>query len=176
MGKRIYLAGKIAPGDWRHTAVPRLREAMHADDGPWSTLKAAVLTKFDYVGPFFISCDHGGFHGPASHGVGAGGTDCCESVGLHRSVVAQRCMDAIERADLFYAWLDDLTAFGTLAEIGYASGRARQHSFPIIVATPVGGNHEHDLWFSLQLYGVSHIRSTSPVRGLRDALVSLKWI
>ena len=90
-------------------------------------------------------------------------------------MVVQRCMDAIERADLVYAWLDDITAFGTLAEIGYASGRARQHIFPIYVATPVDFPDELELWFCLRLHGVTHIRSTNAVDGLRTALVTLKW-
>jgi hypothetical protein len=180
VGKRIYLAGKIAPGDWRHDVVSGLRSAVTDDaDEPWSTLRSAVLNRFDYVGPFFISCDHRGLHGPNTHGVGAnqvaGAEECCGTAGLDASIVVQRCMDAIEKADVFYAWLDNPTAFGTIAEIGYASGRARQHIFPIFVATPTDCPHERDFWFALQMHGVRHIRSTGPAAGLREALAILNW-
>lgn len=181
MSKRIYLAGKIAPGDWRHKVVSNLRRTFQYDgEKPWPTLRSAVLDRFDYVGPFFISCDHQGFHGPNTHGVGANqGTedceDCCDcasAAGLAPAVVVQRCMDAIGRADLFYAWLDDLTAFGTIAEIGYASGEG---TCPIVVATPPDYPHERELWFALHLPGVHHVRAANPTAGLQAALALLNW-
>lgn len=174
MGKRIYLAGKIAPGDWRHEVVSGLRRAgTDGGERPWPTLRAAIQGRFDYVGPFFISCDHGGFHGPNSHGVGAHqetadhDEECCEVAGLTATDVVQRCVEAIANADLFYAWLDDVTAFGTLAEIGHASGIG---TCAIVVATPTGYAHEDEMWFALHLPGVYHIRATDAVAGLHTAL------
>ena len=139
MKKRIYLAGKIARGDWRHEVVSGLRRAgRDGGEKPWPTLRAAILGRFDYVGPFFISCDHGGFHGPGSHGVGANPeTGHCRGLLRHGAPDRHRRCPAlcrcIDRADLFYAWLDDLTAFGTLAEIGHATGVG---TCCIVVATP----------------------------------------
>lgn len=77
----IYLAGKIAKNDWRHTIVNGLRKAVDFfdDDGvrlnqPWYTwppLPKAIFDYHTYTGPFFISCDHGCAHGPNEHGVAA---------------------------------------------------------------------------------------------------------
>ena len=59
---RVYLAGKISKNDWRHQLIAGLRN--HSwEDGP------LTQSGFTYVGPFFISCDHGGFHGPNTHGM-----------------------------------------------------------------------------------------------------------
>lgn len=177
MGKGIYLAGKIAPGDWRHEVVSGLRRAGTGDaDAPWPVLCSAVLGRYDYVGPFFISCDHSGLHGPNSHGVGAnqdeGDEECCGLASLGQADVVRRCMQAIARADLFYAWLDDMTAFGTLAEIGFASGN---RGGSIVVATPTDYEHERDLWFSLHLPGVHHVRAANAIAGLRAGLAVLGW-
>lgn len=178
MKKRIYLAGKIARGDWRHEVVSGLRRAgRDGGEKPWPTLRAAILGRFDYVGPFFISCDHGGFHGPGSHGVGANpetgdSEGCCDMALLTATDVVQRCVDAIDRADLFYAWLDDVTAFGTLAEIGHATGVG---TCCIVVATPEGYAHEDEFWFALHLPGVLHVRASDPAAGLNAALELLDW-
>ena len=58
----VYLAEKIDQTYWRHSLVPDLRN--HPING------GPVHTKqFIYKGPFFISCDHGCFHGSNKHGV-----------------------------------------------------------------------------------------------------------
>lgn len=72
----------------------------------------------------------------STHGFGASREDdiedeFCWMPGVPAFEVVQRCLGSIEKADLFYAWLDDLSAFGTVAEIGYASGRTHHHPFPI---------------------------------------------
>jgi len=83
----IYLAGKIAWNDWRHTIVADLRTAFHDDfyggsghalgedvAAPsycWPVLWCAIFNHHAYTGPFFISCDHGCAHGENLHGVAA---------------------------------------------------------------------------------------------------------
>lgn len=42
------------------------------------------------------------------------------------------CLNAISRSDLIFAWIDDLTGYGTLTEIGYAKGLGKL----ILIATP----------------------------------------
>ncbi len=89
---KIYLAGKIAPKDWRQEVVhglvtggagaPRgpLFDVYDWGDHasfdatiPWPVLPLAIFKVHDYTGPYFMNCTHGGgcFQGRSSHGVGA---------------------------------------------------------------------------------------------------------
>jgi nucleoside 2-deoxyribosyltransferase len=62
-----------------------------------------------YTGPYRTGTgDHGGIHGDADDWTGQ------ESFTLRRS------LDGIHECDVFFAYIDDLEAYGTLAEIGYA--------------------------------------------------------
>lgn len=179
---KIYLAGKVGANDWRHGVVSGLRDAFpqsggwpYTDDpapGRFPVLERAILGEHDYVGPFFVSCDHGGFHYDRSHGVGAwdeavdrpdftarireewGMTHdeastadpiaCCaipvDNL-LKRSVVIDMCLDAIRRADVVFAWIDDPTCYGTIYELGYARGIGK----PVCV---IGQEEFRDLWFA----------------------------
>lgn len=81
--KRIYLAGKIKKNGWRHDLVPGLRDAYGIDqwtgywrggrDNPtampesWPELQ--MPNGLLYVGPFFVSDDHGCFHSDGRHGL-----------------------------------------------------------------------------------------------------------
>ena len=58
MKPKVYAAGKIHKNDWR--PVRRGGEL----------IDTVELEKYVYVGPFFIGCDHGCFHGDNSHGAG----------------------------------------------------------------------------------------------------------
>ena len=49
-----------------------------------------------------------------------------------RNEVRRLSLDAIERSDVVFAWLDDATAYGTIAEIAWAH-RAEKH---IVLAVP----------------------------------------
>lgn len=155
MTKSIYLAGKIGPGNWRHQVVEGLRDAYLDQDlgseQPWPVLERAVLGVFDYVGPYFVSCDHGCAHGPATHGSAVGG--CIVSAVSNgafshagpsgvRRFVAQQCRRALELADVVFVWLDDLTAYGTLVEIGITSALGKD----LWVASP--GLLNDELWFA----------------------------
>lgn len=65
--RKIYLAGKVSKRCWRHKIVRDLRSA----DWENAPLRSAVCVNgeaFDYVGPFFVSCDHGCYHGDGTHG------------------------------------------------------------------------------------------------------------
>ncbi|WP_433426224.1 DUF559 domain-containing protein (plasmid) [Microtetraspora malaysiensis] len=146
----IYLAGKIGKNDWRHDVVKDLRgawgtfgENIHED---WPVLELAVLDRFNYVGPYFISDDHGCWHGAGTHGCGRDGEGGgCSSGGPHRELVRDLCLTAIRRTDVFFAWLDDTTAYGTLAEIGYAHALGKR----IIIGAPKSSTLlDDDMWFA----------------------------
>jgi nucleoside 2-deoxyribosyltransferase len=80
----IYLAGKIAKNDWRHTIVDDIwagfSDQFYQDYGRttvanpayrWPVLRRSIFNYHNYTGPFFISCDHGCAHGDNLHGVAA---------------------------------------------------------------------------------------------------------
>lgn len=145
----IYLAGKIAKNDWRHDIVTGLHTAWgsHGDvpSPSWPVLSKAIGGYLDYTGPYFASCDHGCWHGPCTHG--AAGDEYVSMLGGHtgfgggcgfaypafsRYQVQRACLEAIQRSDAFFAWIDDLTGYGTLTEIGYAKASGKV----VILASP----------------------------------------
>lgn len=164
--KRIYLAGKIGKKgevDWRNNLVKGGLNSWEAPDpfydvngamasmscgedvlpDRWPVLENAVLDRFDYVGPYFIGCDHGCFHAG-----GHGSISYYMEGPIHkggnftsgREMLKNLCFDAIDRADIVFAWVHTDDAYGTLIEIGYALGKGKT----VWVAGP---NHLADLWF-----------------------------
>ena len=124
-GLLVYLAGKISKNGWRNKIVLNAR-----DYNP--DFKDVLLTRVEHVlttGPFFISCDHGCYHGEESHGVGAYGQNdehypsgCTGERGIPQSAVMKICMEQILRSDFVFAYIDSDSCFGTLTEIGIAIG------------------------------------------------------
>lgn len=110
-GPRVYLAGKIGKNDWRHRLVPNLRAHVWAD-GPIQT------EAFSYVGPFFVSCDHGCSHYPSSHGASSV-VECGQWQFTHEEIIDNNNA-ALENADLVFAYITDTDCYGTLIEIGWA--------------------------------------------------------
>ena len=104
--------------------------------GPRSLPASGVL----WSPPFFVGCDHGCAHGPSTHGSGVAG---CTQTATTRSEVARRCREGIDRADHVFAWLADLTAYGTLFEIGLAVGLGKK----TWLYTSADRDHD-DLWFA----------------------------
>jgi hypothetical protein len=128
---QIYLAGKIAKSDWRHNVAAELRDASTERSNLSSVgdLPGQIGTRYDgvtYVGPFFAGCDHGCAHGGDTHARSGGCTE-----GHSRPRTAADCLAQIDRADVVFAWLDELepnghcTAYGTLVEVGYAVARGK---------------------------------------------------
>lgn len=142
----VYLAGKISKHDWRGS-LPHVdrwgnrQEGDHRwDDGSGEFLGTNVSMdgklpdrweprnvgeNLTITGPFFISCDHGCAHGPSSHGVGndAAWIDpryepCCGMTPREKTL--SLCVDAIAAAEVFFFWMDDRTAYGSLVELGVA--------------------------------------------------------
>lgn len=188
--RRVYLAGKIAAGDWRHKAVGGLRDSVtyHEFESEWPVLARSIFGRHDYVGPFFVCCNHGCYHGRGTHGSDPEGCSGLSPASLEgRDTIARRCRSAIDRSDLVYAWVDDPSAYGTILEIGYALGRGRR----VVLAHPpgepfyrearragargrVGDGALGDLWLLPQFVAASHgcetLAARDPVTGLRCAL------
>lgn len=144
--RKLYLAGKVAKNCWRHKIIDGLR-GKDWSDGPLPCAVQVDGESFDYVGPFFVSCDHGCYHGHGTHGclakdavdvidgeeVDAGWTrDCVEWLSRNDLVdnhgcrigndgqrfVVDRCLTAISQANVVMAWIDTPDCFGTLYELG----------------------------------------------------------
>ncbi len=136
---RFYLAGKIGKNDWRHTLVPGLR-GHEWGDGLIETDDSI------YVGPFFRSCDHGCFHGRASHG--AYNEEGCFGNGdapHSRQDIIRNNNAAMDSADLIFVYINALDCFGTLVEIGRATAQIFRARIVIAFAT---GIPVPDFWYS----------------------------
>lgn len=135
----IYLAGKIGKNDWRHVLVPRLRNQTW-NDGPIKT------DSFSYVGPFFVSCDHGCGHAPGEHGMAQGCTDLIYT----REAVIKLNLAALAKADLVFAYITAPDCHGTVMEIGWAIANGKR--VVMVFAPDVAVD---DFWFSsMQCTGV----------------------
>lgn len=130
---KIYLAGKISKNCWRHDVVTGLRDAFsieglaRGDEFSWPVMEKAIFGLHDYTGPYFVSCNHGCYHGVDSHGmavdrVGGHCLGCWPKRGTTEQGVVGACLSAIERSDLVFCWFESRDIYGSLFEIGYAAG------------------------------------------------------
>lgn len=165
----IYLAGKIAKGDWRHEIVG-LRGAWGSNgempESEWPIMRAAVFG-LDYTGPYFMSDDHGCGHGSSTHGCGEDGLVCYAYPAPKKPDIVRLCQRAIKRSDVFFAWLDELTAYGTLVEIGYATALGKR----VIIGRKPSKllNQIDDMWFAFD--SAAHvIPADSPIAAVRQAV------
>lgn len=151
---RIYAAGKIGKNDWRGP-----RRAPWGIGIDYGNIRD-YLTDFEveispgviYVGPWFISCDHGCYHGDNCHGVGAGSDYQCSGDVLNlqqaKRDTLRNSLHQIRKADVFYARLDSREAFGTFTEIGYSLALGK----PVYIDVPPGCEALlKDMWFMLQM-------------------------
>lgn len=155
---KVYLAGKVSKYGWRAEIIPHFRNEATGvcgedDPGAHRYKEVEVEPYLVVVGPWFVSCDHGCFHGRNSHGQlatpqlcgcghGCSGDGFCAAKNAVRDHVAENARSQIDRADVVLAHFDEpevCTAYGTLIELGYAAAR-RKRIF-------VSGCFSHDLWF-----------------------------
>ncbi|MCC3243800.1 hypothetical protein LG047_00420 [Methylocystis sp. WRRC1] len=151
---RVYFAGKIShgAGDWRMAALGRNRPAS-VGGSDINDLKrvfdpnyAVDCGGFLYHGPFFVACDHGCAHGPATHG--AGHNDCTEvtkDVETTRECVFQASLARIAGADFVFSYINETDCFGTIFELG-AARKARTPIFLLFGPNLTPAQRE-DLWF-----------------------------
>ena len=194
--ENIYLAGKIVQNGWRHSLVSGLRDVFYGSCGEdededvwklWPVLEKAIFNKHNYAGPFFISDDHGCYHGPNTHGLSAAkysvdkpdeftGESTDLDINLTSETPAVRIYDDVTQAKILahcrysigcstmvFAWIDDLTAFGTIAELGYAHAQNKK----IFIA---GNKRFDDLWFVYQLGDTLFGPDLTPEKALKKAL------
>jgi hypothetical protein len=166
---RVYLAGKISRDDWRQDLIPDIEiEALDEEHHKtWPILNKAILGKHDYVGPYFIGGNHGSFHSNNSHGVGASSSkkDLREFGGVSVKEVVRLCFQAIDQANMVFAWLDSPSAYGTLVEIGYAKAAGKT----IVIGMPREFQYGGDMWFAQTMADLV-VEAISPTDALAIAL------
>jgi hypothetical protein len=108
----VYLAGKIGKSDWRHKIFPALRDAVPYDLGVRAQMyQMEPVDGFSFVGPCFVSCDHGCGHGDSTHGWGLTGKGCFDKSPYLRSetrrlLVSETCLRGINRASYVFCWIE----------------------------------------------------------------------
>ena len=138
----IYLAGKIRMNDWRNRFY--YCRSIHPDEVDWffSDIEEINLDEYMTVtGPFFISCDHGCYHGDGQHGVGAKDGGCSGHL-ITRDEVLEICKSQIDRAEIFFAYIDCRDCYGTIAEIGYAHATGKD-----IIIFFANDELKEEMWF-----------------------------
>ena len=140
----VYLAGKIDMYDWRIAFINYRNETPWGWDGTpidwFLAQRVAIDESATMTGPYFISCDHGCYHGEGTHGV-----QCdweCAGFSLKRNDVEYISRRQIDAADVLLAYINDRTCYGTLAEIGYARAKNKY----IIVIYDSEELHD-EMWF-----------------------------
>jgi very-short-patch-repair endonuclease len=186
---KVYLGGKMdghgKGGNWRETIVTGIDHdgrygdeymggcgaELHAADSEgvppdsWPTLSKAIFGKHDYVGPYLVACDHGCYH-TGNHATFIDrqhGYSQSTLRNANRRKVMSLCLKAMYGADILFFWIDDLTAYGTLAElvhittiVGMADAIDAVENEPpsvrkqIYVATP-DINEIDEMWFAIRL-------------------------
>jgi hypothetical protein len=172
---KIYLAGKISKNCWRKQLVPDLRDMRWAD-GPLDCVS------FNYVGPFFVGCDHGCYHGSNTHGnLPLMGT-CNEINGtaeflrrLHQENLRKTCMKAIDDCDILFAYIDEHKCYGTISEIEYA---VNINKIVIVNFAPsIASESKNDFWFAtVDANSVNFQVSRDKLKKMFNEVLELQWI
>jgi hypothetical protein len=174
----FYFCGKIRHTDWRHQllAFNQLRDTPYPllayRSGHAPVIQHGLGPNLHYAGPYFIGCDHGCYHGEGTHGAGVNKDTCCCDDGLEFPMplgdfgaeVTQNCLFSIANASIVFAWLDNLSAYGSFAELGFAHGIGK----PIWLAWP---KPLPELWFLRQMASVIVI-AENPSLAFRELLFS----
>jgi nucleoside 2-deoxyribosyltransferase len=163
--KTVYFAGKVKKDGYRQKLLksPRVMSFGHQE----YQVEGGILI---YGGPFALSCDHGCFHSKNGHGllpVDWGEVGYIEDIvpGIcsmydsrntegfsHQSAVLQ-CINQIQNADAVHAYIETVSCYGTLAELGYASAFRK----PIYIYYKENAqNWDKHFWFIFNLPGVVH--------------------
>ena len=155
MKPKIYIAGKIAKNDFRHRLVPQLRGM----EWPGKPIECG---RFIYCGPFFAGCDHGCSHGPSRHGVVSESACHDEQYAMTdkeiRDLVIVTNNDALASADFVFAYIDCLTAYGTLVELGAAYAMGKQ--VILFFGKRIYGTKERHLWYAAHQADVVYQNTT----------------
>jgi hypothetical protein len=162
---KIYLAGKIHNQDWRHKIVSDL------DLHDWANGEL-IQEDFIYVGPFFVSCNHGCYSAESSH---QSSMSCSPDRDLSRKETADLCRKAVQKADLVFCYIESKDCYGTIAEIELA--HTLDIKVVIVFAPGIASPQNNDMWFICELaYEVYYDVAESNLQGVfQRKLKELLW-
>ena len=161
--KLVYFAGKVSKGGGYRGKL-------------FNESRVMSLGYRIYGGPFALANDHGTFHGAGQHGLTipkdksefiyancdhypdvfgydeSWGKSHDFYLGISRGEAASRCLTQISSCDAVHAYLDTISCYGTLSELGYASALAK----PIYIYYKDGAqNWQKHFWFIFNLPNVA---------------------
>lgn len=147
----IYIAGKIAQHDWRGKLVRGVELYTDDEELLFDPNYRIDQGAFYYGGPFFVACDHCCAHGHANHGVGASGDAGCMSGfwGNENSTprrVFKVNRQRVARADIVFAYIDQLDCFGTMIELGMAAELGKD--IAVCFDPQLSRSHIRDFWMA----------------------------
>jgi hypothetical protein len=159
--KIVYFAGKVSKGGGYRGKLLGNSRCMSDVYAVYSISGGKLI----YGGPFALACDHGCFH-QSGHGLLDAGCeygdakDLDEVTGLHglcdgltQEEAVNRCLSQIRDCHAVHAYLDTISCYGTLVELGYAAAMAK----PIyIYYADETQNWDKHFWFAMNLPGIKH--------------------
>lgn len=144
----LYLAGKISERDWRHDVVEDLGKHIQKWTAGtwWPVIDEVIFGKHGYTGPYYRKVEK----------------NASEELGMkpHRL-----CIEAVNKSDMVFAWIDDPTCYATLFELGHAHGRG----IYTCVAYPKNFD-KSEFWFTT-CCATDIITANSPITALQAAVL-----
>lgn len=143
----VYLAGKISPNGWRQHIFDMRNIFNGSDNHELYNEHVKYNDYINIVGPFFLGCDHSCYHGEGNHGLGINLPNGCYGEDTRsEDEVVKICKIQIEKSDVIFAYINDDTCYGTLAEIGYAKALGKH-----IVVVFDTRKRAKNMWFIAKL-------------------------
>jgi hypothetical protein len=169
----FYFAGKIKAHCWRHTLVDGLRDyGNHCEAYCCGFMEGAINGVHNYVGPFFIGCDHSCSHVSGHHGMHRGCETGCQTPG--RAAAFHNCISNIYHADVVFAWIDSRECYGTIAEIGMAYGLKKIISIGVTHSLGAHRDFDRDLWFMLKMSTLGIVYAANAKAAFKEVLPKIE--
>lgn len=128
---KIYLAGKITNDWWRNKLFDDI--GINSNRTPGIYVYASDdnerdsyyndeydAGEFIVTGPHSIGCDHSCFHNTPHASTNSEHTCCDGEFAFEPNEIFEACMHQINKSDIVFAYINDVDAFGTIFELGYA--------------------------------------------------------
>lgn len=177
--KLIYFAGKVSKGGGYRGKLLKNNHVMSIEHERYTIMGSEII----YGGPLAIACDHGCFHGRATHG-SRSDWDCVGTIwtkypfhsfdtdGIDRPEIVRRCFNQIKESDGVHCYIDTISCYGTLAELGYANALSKP--IRIFISRSIPKNQKKELWFVLNMPGDVKVEEGDATSFSDDFLVSQK--
>lgn len=156
--KNVYLAGKITNNNWRDQLIERYMHSQENDGivnrawtgdvcdcftmtESWTTVENCLKTPsgkmLNCTGPWWMPLAGSSGHGtidqnPSPHKMGTTEPHHWSTADLDTAFTRDQIINAIQKADLLFCWIDCVSCYGTLAEIGFARGLNKKIAIGIL--------------------------------------------